>query len=77
MRTLTTNEVLGVNGSGGAESFNQYADALLAGGALAVASGVFAGAGAFALGLGGGIKIALAVFNCDVRIDEIATKQFG
>ncbi len=63
MRTLTMNEVQDVGGSGGAESFNQYADTLIGLGAVAVGTGFLAGAGAFALGLGGGIKIALAVFN--------------
>jgi hypothetical protein len=61
MRELTMNEVQTVNGAGSNEdAFNYYADVLLAGGALAVGTGVLAGAGAFALGLGGAIKLGLA-----------------
>ncbi len=63
MQEMNMQEINEVNGAGGAESFNQYADVLLAGGALAVGTGVLAGAGFFALGLGGSIKIALAIFN--------------
>ncbi|AZR22205.1 hypothetical protein [Xanthomonas vasicola] len=61
MRDMTTEEIMEVSGGSPASQFNGYADLLIAGGALAVSTGVLAGAGAFALGLGGSMKLALVL----------------
>jgi hypothetical protein len=61
MQGLSVAEIEMVSGATLQDNFNAYADVLLAGGALAVGTGVFAAAGAFALGVGGAIKLGIAL----------------
>ncbi|MFA0922716.1 hypothetical protein [Xanthomonas fragariae] len=63
MREMTDQEIMEVNGGSPASQFNGYADLLIAGGSLAVGTGVLVGAGAFALSLGGSMKLALVLTN--------------
>ncbi|WP_155393948.1 hypothetical protein [Xanthomonas albilineans] len=61
MRDMTTEEIMEVSGGSPASQLNGFADLLIAGGTLSLGTGVLAGAGGFALGLGGSIKLGLVL----------------
>lgn len=63
MREMSLQEIDLVDGGSLASQLDGYSDLLIAGGALAVGTGVLAGAGAFALGLGGSLKLGLILAN--------------